>query len=74
MSNSYKNFPPAYVTGIMRCVCMHITSKQVELESLGWPGFSSKPDQPGLSSSICLEVVMEQSWYIKLSVCFSSDL
>ena len=39
-----------------------------------WPGWSglvrfwicTKPDPPGLSSSIYLEVVMEQSWYIKL--------
>ena len=34
-------------------VCTHITSKRIE--------FITKPDQPGLSSSICFEVVMEQS-------------
>ena len=39
----------------MRCVCMHITSKQIELESLGFSGFvaNSKPDQLGLSSYTC---------------------
>ena len=42
------------------------TSKRIELESPGWSGlsgfeFSTKPDQPGLSSLIRLEVVMEQS-------------
>ena len=44
---------------------MLITSKRIELESpvvQDWSGFefSTKPDQPGLSSSIRLEVVMEQ--------------
>ena len=44
-------------------VCTHIASKRIELESLGWLGFefSTKPDQPGLSSLIRLEVVMERS-------------
>ena len=42
-----KNFPPGYVTGITRCVRMHITSKRIELESPGWSGFVAnlKPDQ-----------------------------
>ncbi len=48
-------------------VCIHISSKRIELESPGWSGlfvcfeFSTKPDQPGLSSLIRLEVVLEQS-------------
>ena len=47
-------------------VCMHITSKQIELESHSWSGlvrfeFFTKPDQPGLTSLIRLEVVMERS-------------
>ena len=42
-----ENFPPGYIAGIMRCVCMHITSKRIKLESPGWSGFvaNSKPDQ-----------------------------
>ena len=42
-----ENFPPGYVTGIMRCVCMYITSIRIELESPGWSGFveTSRPDQ-----------------------------
>ena len=46
-------------------VCTHITSKRIELESPGqvWSGFAffTKPDQPGLSSLIRSEVVMERS-------------
>ena len=42
---------------------MHIDIKRTELESPGWTRFvaNSKPDQPGLSCAICLEVVMERS-------------
>ena len=29
--------------------------------------FPSKPEQPGLSSSICLEVTMEQTWYANMT-------
>ena len=41
------------------------TAKQIELESHGWSGlvgfeFASKPDQPGLSSLICLEVIKDK--------------
>ena len=41
-------------------VCTHITSKRIQKV---WSGFEfdTKPDQPGLSRSIRLEVVMEQS-------------
>ena len=45
-------------------VCKHITSKRIELESaqvLKIIEFSSNPEQPGLYSSICLEVMMEQT-------------
>ena len=45
-------------------LCSITTSKQIELERPGWSGFVenlAKPDQPGLFSSIRLEVVMEQS-------------
>ena len=44
------------------CVHMYTTFKRIELESPGWSAFefSTKPDQPGFSSSIGLEVVMEQ--------------
>ena len=44
-------------------VCTHITSKRIEQEGPGWSGFEfvTKPDQLGLSSSIRLEAVMEQS-------------
>ena len=38
---------PGYVTGIMRSVSMHITSKRIEQIVA-----NSKPDQPGLSSLI----------------------
>ena len=42
------------------------TAKQIELESHGWSGlvgfeFASKPDQPGLSSLIRLEVMKDKS-------------
>ena len=49
-------------------VCTHITSKWIELESQVWSGFEflTKPDQPGLSNLIRLEVVMEWSCYIEL--------
>ena len=46
-------------------VCTHIASKRIEKVSVGqvWSGFefSTKPNQPGLSSLISLEVVVEQS-------------
>ena len=42
------------------------SSKQIELESPGWSGFveNSKPDQPGLSSLIRLEVMCIQTFCI----------
>ena len=56
----------------MAHVCTHITSKRIEKVPVGlvWSGFEfdKKPDQPGVSSSIRLEVVMEQSYYVKISV------
>ena len=41
------SFLISYRTGIKSCVCMHIASKQIELESPGWSGLveNSKPDQ-----------------------------
>ena len=56
MLSNYAEKKPAHL-------CTHITSKQIELEGPGWSGyeFVTKPDQPGLSSSICLQVVMELS-------------
>ena len=38
---------------------MYTAFKRIELESPGWSGFvaNSKPEQPQLSSTICLEVV-----------------
>ena len=38
---------------------MYITSKRIKLEGPGWSGFvpNSKPDQPGLSRSVRLEVM-----------------
>ena len=50
-------------------VCTNITFKRIELEDPGWSGFEF--DHPGLSCSICLEVVMKRSWYMKLSVLFN---
>ena len=46
-------------------LCTHTTSKQIELEGpVGqvWSGFESvtKPDQPGLSSLIRLEVMKDK--------------
>ena len=43
-------------------VCKYTISKRIELESPGYSGFKdlsipSKPEQPGLSSSIRLEVM-----------------
>ena len=42
-----ENFPISYHPGIMSCVRIYITSKQIELESPGWSGFvkNSKPDK-----------------------------
>ena len=45
-------------------VCTHITSKRIEIPvGQVWSGFEfvTKPDQPGVSCSIRLEAVMEQS-------------
>ena len=45
------------------CLLMHVASEQIELESPGWSGFveNSKPDRPGPSSSIRLEVMWVQT-------------
>ena len=58
---------------------MYTTSKRIELESPGCSGlklfeFATKPDQPGLSSLIHLEVVMEQSWYIMQQKTFTEPI
>ena len=47
-------------------VCKHITSKRIELEIpvaqvLKIIEFASNPEQPGLSSSVCLEVMMQRT-------------
>ena len=49
----------------MSCVCIYITSKRIELESPGWSGFVANL-RPDKTWPICLEDVMEQSWYMKI--------
>ena len=51
---------------MMQEVCTRITSKRIELESPGWSGvvrflifFKTWP------TGIRLELIMEQSWYVK---------
>ena len=52
-------------------ICTYITSKRIELEGASWSGFEfvTKPDQPGLSSSIRLEVVKERTQLVRIGQC-----
>ena len=52
-------------------VCTHIKELSLKVPvGQVWSGyeFITKPDQPGFSSSIHLEVVMEQIYHMKISV------
>ena len=58
---TYANLPYQWQIW-MNCVCIYTTSKPIKLDSPVAQGlklfrFSSKPDQLGLSSFICLEAI-----------------